>query len=133
MYPETPKTGVSKQFCVLEHFRCFSGSKLFSNSTLHFSLTLWNNPKSSIHKIKNSIIHLNDVVIFQIKLVVLFSVANFKFIVFIEFFIYSSTIMDNHITSITNNSIRDRKEDRYIRQFQFRLYLFVVSNPSTFE
>lgn len=57
MYPETPKTGVSKQFCVLEHFRCFSGSKLFSNSTLHFSLTLWNNPKSSIHKIKNSIIH----------------------------------------------------------------------------
>lgn len=104
MYPETPKTGVSKQFCVLEHFRCFSGSKLFSNSTLHFSLTLWNNPKSSIHKIKNSIIHLNDVVIFQIKLVVLFSVANFKFIVFIEFFIYSSTIMDNHITSITNNS-----------------------------
>lgn len=104
MYPETPKTGVSKRFCVLEHFRCFSGSKLFSNSTLHFSLTLWNNPKSSIHKIKNSIIHLNDVVIFQIKLVVLFSVANFKFIVFIEFFIYSSTIMDNHITSITNNS-----------------------------
>ena len=104
MYPEPPKTGVSKQFCVLEHFRCFSGSKLFSNSTLHFSLTLWNNPKSSIHKIKNSIIHLNDVVIFQIKLVVLFSVANFKFIVFIEFFIYSSTIMDNHITSITNNS-----------------------------
>lgn len=104
MYPETPKTGVSKRFCVLEHFRCFSGSKLFSNSTLHFSLTLWNNPKSSIHKIKNSIIHLNDVVIFQIKLVFLFSVANFKFIVFIEFFIYSSTIMDNHITSITNNS-----------------------------
>lgn len=104
MYPETPKTGVSKRFCVLEHFRCFSGSKLFSNSTLHFSLTLWNNPKSSIHKIKNSIIHLNDVVIFQIKLVVLFSVDNFKFIVFIEFFIYSSTIMDNHITSITNNS-----------------------------
>ena len=79
MYPETPKTGVSKRFCVLEHFRCFSGSKLFSNSTLHFSLTLWNNPKSSIHKIKNSIIHLNDVVIFQIKLVVLFSVDNFKF------------------------------------------------------
>ena len=104
MYPETPKTGVSKQFCVLEHFRCFSGSKLFSNSTLHFSLTLWNNPKSSIHKIKNSIIHLNDVVIFQIKLVVLFSVANFKVIVFIEFFIYSSTIMHNHISAITNRS-----------------------------